>query len=470
MTATTDTAPVTSRGRALPEVVDDLEAVVAELTDMLADGVDDVEPAVLLQALGALRKVGQRVDAARLAVLPAVQADGRWALDGSRSFAHWVARTQDVTLATARRDVRTATVLHESLPATRDAALRGRVGGDHLRALVDIAPTSAARRDALAAPVPIDERHAADEEPADDALTRTGEEFLLELARAYPVGLFRRMVRRFAYVADPDSDERAYRQASEREFLDISPTWGGYHLAGFLTEEHGQALRAAVEAVMGRPAADDTRTPAQRRAQALADLARIALDSATIGTGAAVRPHVNVTVSWTELTTLVDRIGEGADDDDDATQHGDGGLLDVERIVADGLPRFPDGRGPVPPSLLRRIACDAEVTRIVFGPDSQVLDVGRTRRTVTGQLRRAVIARDGHCTWPGCDEPPSRCEVHHAVTHWADGGETSVENSALLCWHHHDRVDTHGVTMRRHAGAWRFTDRHGRPISMPDAA
>jgi hypothetical protein len=79
MTATTDTAPVTSHGRALPEVVDDLEAVVAELTEMLADGADGVEPAVLLQALGALRRVGQRVDAARCAVLPAVEADGRWA-------------------------------------------------------------------------------------------------------------------------------------------------------------------------------------------------------------------------------------------------------------------------------------------------------------------------------------------------------------------------------------------------------
>jgi hypothetical protein len=178
---------------------------------------------------------------------------------------------------------------------------------------------------------------------------------------------------------------------------------------------------------------------------------------------------VNVTVSWTELTTLIGDIGdgiEGADDDDDATHEGNGGLLDVDRILSDGLPRFPDGRCPLPPSPLRRIACDAEVTRIVFGPDSQVLDVGRSRRTITGQLRRAVIARDGHCTWPGCDEPPSRCEVHHAVTHWVGGGE----NSALLCWHLHDRVDTHGVTMRHHGGVWRFTDRHGRPIGMPDAA
>src|SRR3546814_20765473 len=54
------------------------------------------------------------------------------------------------------------------------------------------------------------------------------------------------------------------------------------------------------------------------------------------------------------------------------------------------------------------------ITRIVFGPDGAVLDVGRAQRTVTGQMRRAVIARDQHCVYPGCDQPPSRCEVHHA--------------------------------------------------------
>jgi hypothetical protein len=62
-------------------------------------------------------------------------------------------------------------------------------------------------------------------------------------------------------------------------------------------------------------------------------------------------------------------------------------------------------------------------------------------------MRRAVIARDRHCVFPGCDQPPSRCEVHHAITHWANGGNTSVSNSALLCWYHHQLVDTQDITM-----------------------
>lgn len=117
----------------------------------------------------------------------------------------------------------------------------------------------------------------------------------------------------------------------------------------------------------------------------------------------------------------------------------------------------------------------------MFGPDGAVLDVGRARRTVTGQMRRAVIARDQHCVYPGCDQPPSRCEVHHAVTHWADGGDTSVANSALLCWYHHQLVDTRGITMRwggkpaagSTAGAmfetgWVLTDASGRGIHLPE--
>ncbi|MFD6142821.1 HNH endonuclease, partial [Promicromonospora sp. NPDC060271] len=140
----------------------------------------------------------------------------------------------------------------------------------------------------------------------------------------------------------------------------------------------------------------------------------------------------------------------------------------------------------------RRLACHSAVTRIVFGPDGAVLDVGRAQRTVSGQMRRAVIARDQHCVWPGCDQPPSRCEVHHAITHWADGGNTSVTNSALLCWHHHQLVDTKGITMHwtgkptttntttatdtstsTPAGAlletgWAFTDARGHRIRLPE--
>ena len=93
---------------------------------------------------------------------------------------------------------------------------------------------------------------------------------------------------------------------------------------------------------------------------------------------------------------------------------------------------------------LRRIACDANVIPVVLGSAGQPLDIGRSTRLVPQGLRRALIARDEGCAFPGCDRPPSWC-AHHPI-HWADGGPTSLRNLVLLCVHHHNRMHTVGGT------------------------
>src|SRR5699024_6295100 len=70
---------------------------------------------------------------------------------------------------------------------------------------------------------------------------------------------------------------------------------------------------------------------------------------------------------------------------------------------------------PISPGLLTRLACSSLLSRVIFGPDSTVLDSGREERIFTASQTRAIIARDKHCQYPGCDEPPSRCEVHHSL-------------------------------------------------------
>jgi hypothetical protein len=293
------------------------------------------------------------------------------------------------------------------------------------------------------------------------------------------------VARRFATVTDPDTDDTDDDKAANGEFLDLSKTLGGYHVAGFLTDEHGLLVSTALSAVMGALSAEDARTPGHVRQGLRASLARVVLDTNQASPGAAIAPHLNVTVSWTELVTQVTRTreglcltcghappgrsgaggtaagapgsdtagggtaGGGAPGSGTAGVAGGGiaGTTGVSGLLASGGPVFTDTGSRAPRRLLRRWVCDSAVTRIVFGPDGAVLDVGRAQRTVTGQMRRAVIARDRHCVYPGCDQPPSRCEVHHAVTHWADGGSTSVSNSALLCWYHHQLVDTRGITM-----------------------
>jgi hypothetical protein len=85
---------------------------------------------------------------------------------------------------------------------------------------------------------------------------------------------------------------------------------------------------------------------------------------------------------------------------------------------------------------LRMLACDCSVTRIILGPDSEVLDVGRKTRIWSPAQRRAIIARDRHCQAKECDRGPQWCDIHH-TDHWSHGGPTSIDKGVLLCrWHH----------------------------------
>ncbi len=92
----------------------------------------------------------------------------------------------------------------------------------------------------------------------------------------------------------------------------------------------------------------------------------------------------------------------------------------------------------------RRLACDASVVVVARASDAsgsrgdvRVLDVGRRTRTIPPALRRALDVRDGGCRYPGCG---SRFADGHHIEHWADGGETRLENLVLLCRRHHRAV------------------------------
>jgi hypothetical protein len=71
-----------------------------------------------------------------------------------------------------------------------------------------------------------------------------------------------------------------------------------------------------------------------------------------------------------------------------------------------------------------------------LGGPSQPLDVGYSDDVPAG-IRTAVRVRDRRCRWAGgCDQPASACEVHH-LRHKGHGGQTSLDNCILLCFHHH---------------------------------
>jgi hypothetical protein len=88
---------------------------------------------------------------------------------------------------------------------------------------------------------------------------------------------------------------------------------------------------------------------------------------------------------------------------------------------------------------IRRLACDAEIIPAVLGGQGEVLDVGRARRLVTAAIWIALVLRDRHCAFPGCDRPPVMCHAHH-IWHWILGGGTKLSNLVLLCGHHHRTI------------------------------
>ena len=98
-----------------------------------------------------------------------------------------------------------------------------------------------------------------------------------------------------------------------------------------------------------------------------------------------------------------------------------------------------DDAGVVTPETARRLACDAALSRVITRERTEPLEVGRRTPVVPAALRRAIVIRDRHCRFPGCDRPQSWCDAHHVV-HWADGGETSLANLVLLCRRHHRLV------------------------------
>jgi len=152
---------------------------------------------------------------------------------------------------------------------------------------------------------------------------------------------------------------------------------------------------------------DNHRTPDQRRADALTQLAADHRDAPrSIGD----RPRIVVTIREQDLREQAEKAG----------------------VLATGA--------KITAGELRRLCCDADLMPVVLGSSSEILDVGRTQRLVTPAIRKALTLRDGGCIFPGCNAFDTRCEAHH-LTPWWDGGATALHNLVLLCPFHHKLVE-----------------------------
>jgi hypothetical protein len=214
------------------------------------------------------------------------------------------------------------------------------------------------------------------------------------------------LTRRLRYSIDPDGTLAHSNDQYDYRYVHLSQTLDGvFYLDGRLDAEGGATLRTALNALESNRL--DERSGAMRRADALLEVARKQLDAGTLPEVAGQKPHLSVIAS---TATLAKAPGAPAAD-----------LEWSQPITADAA---------------RRLACDSAMTRVVLGPSSEPIDVGRCTRTIPPALRRALVVRDRGCRFPGCDRPPDWCDGHHLI-HWIDGGETTLSNTCLLCRRHH---------------------------------
>jgi hypothetical protein len=326
------------------------------------------------------------------------------AAGGHRSTAGWLRRLLVLDPQPARELADHATVL-AGQPGVQQAVLDGRVD---LRQAAVIAATVAAVPDDLGD---------LDVSVADTGrIARQAEQALIDMAGRFPAYQLRRIGERILAHVAPHLSEQAEQAALGRQEarahrcrgVTLSlPVDGQVRLSGVLGAEDAATVHAALHPLC-TPVADDTRSAAQRRADALVEVCRLSLRTGQLPDDGGEPPQVTVTVAYDPITRA---LGAATTDT--------GQRLSAETV--------------------RRMACDARILPVVLGGDGQILNTGRTRRLATGALRRALHVRDRGCAFPDCDRPARWTDAHH-IRAWTDGGPTDLDNLVLLCRHHHRLV------------------------------
>ncbi len=367
----------------------EIASIEAEIDQLFAAGPSAFSDGA---SLCALERQHSRLEGFISKVAEEFDTWGEWSTDGAKSAASWISVSANVPISTARRQLKRGRALRQ-LPILSEAYSKGEVGTAHVDDIV-------AKKNAR----------------TEDALQRD-EALLVEQATKLPYGDFTRVLAYWEQMADPDGcEEDALAQKERRNVYLTSSTGGAYFgqmtldsISGAIVSGELERLEQALfDADWARAKerlghdpkpADLERTPAQRRADALVEMA-----TRSAGAGADVRvlrPLFSVFVGY---ETLHGRICE----------------------LANGV--------PVTPGCLLPWLEGADIERAVFTPGGRV-EVSATARLFTGATRRALELRDRRCTHPYCDIPLDHCQADH-ITMASQGGPTTQENGRLLCGFH----------------------------------
>lgn len=205
-----------------------------------------------------------------------------------------------------------------------------------------------------------------------------------------------------------------------------------------LCREMGELVMAAIDAAMSAEAANCDESLFARQADALVEIAR---------------------------SFLSESAGEPAREKSNLASRGDHYQVMVH--VSQSALEDRGGKSDLPVESVRRLTCDGQVKEIIEDDAGVPLEFGRKKRTISKAMKMALLARDRHCRFPGCTND-KWVDGHH-VKHWADGGETTLENLVLLCSTHHRALHEGGFEIRRDfKGEWYFRTSSGRAVVGAD--
>ena len=310
-----------------------------------------------------------------------------WEYLGFPNCASWLNFKCGIDMNTARERVRVAHALAR-LPKVNKCFAQGAISYSKVRAISRVADAS-------------------------------NEDYFLMNAKHGTAYHVEKLVRKFRQAkklqdADEDGDRRPEKQMSYHYDAD-----GELVIKGRFPAEQGALVIKALEMAMEKSFSENKNSDesiSARRADAMVEVAETYMNSEPVPNATADRYQVIVHVS------------ADAAADQASPAH---------------APRI-EGGPNVSAETSRRIACDCSLLRVDEDENGEPLSIGRKTRSIPPAIRRALKLRDRGCRFPGCTH--DRFVDGHHIVHWADGGETSLDNLVLLCRHHHHLVHEGGFT------------------------
>lgn len=416
------------------------EGMDAELTiEAMRTAAQALRSASDLDAVRAIQAAQDALDAAKCARIGAIRTSREFELEGASSVATWAKNELRLNAREAKALARSSSTL-DQLPMVAEAATAGQIRMAHVHVFT------------------YGVRHVGLEIMVDC------QDWLLDVARHWePAELFD-VMKKLKAAVHPDSLDEAWRKGMDKADFQVEAVPGGYHVSGFLDVTAGAKLQAVLDALSAPRDADDDRTGAERRVQAVEDLADSVLEHG-LPSDKGFRPQMAVNTDADTLDAALDR--------------------DPDLAAVPGEPAHLAGYGQIGPMLLSLIACNADVTpvltrrqpamdggRLANQPgahhvprtQAQVLNVGRTQRLATRKQRIGILARQqGVCAAPGCSH--THLEIHHVQWWHDDGGPTDIDVMVGLCVRCHHLVHRNLLKISGDAvTGFVFTNRDNRPL------